>query len=55
MEKVEIILPIKINSKLSLNKLYGCNCHWSIRERKAREIHKILKSVSTFFGIQGLT
>mgnify|MGYP002854290700 FL=1 len=43
MEKIEIILPLKINSKLSLNKLYGCHCHWSVRERKAKEVHKKVK------------
>ena len=43
MEKIEIILPLKINSKLSLNKLYSCHCHWSVRERKAKEVHKKVK------------
>ena len=48
MDKVEIVLPIKINSKLSLNRLYSCRYHWSVRERRAREIHQkvILQLIS---------
>lgn len=40
--KIELILPLKVNSKLSLNGVYSNN-HWSVRKRQAEEIHTLVK------------
>lgn len=40
--KIELILPLKVSSKLSLNSVYSSN-HWTIRKRQAEEIHTLVK------------
>ena len=42
MKQIEFTLPIKINSKLSLNSIYG-GLHWSKRQRQSQKIHEIVK------------
>lgn len=42
MNEVEFVLPIKINSKLSLNSIYKLG-HWSRRKKQSEEIHKFVK------------
>ena len=41
-KKIELILPLKVSSKLSLNSVYSSN-HWTIRKRQAEEIHTLVK------------
>ena len=41
-DKIELILPLKVSSKLSLNSVYSSN-HWTIRKRQAEEIHTLVK------------
>lgn len=41
-DKIELILPFKVNSKLSLNSVYSSK-HWSVRKRQAEYIHGIVK------------
>lgn len=40
--KIEFVLPIKVDSKLSLNSVYSSK-HWSARKRQAEQIHNIVK------------
>ena len=40
--KIELILPLKVSSKLSLNSVYSSN-HWTIRKRQAEDIHTLVK------------
>lgn len=40
--KIELILPLKVSSKLSLNSVYSNN-HWTIRKRQAEDIHTLVK------------
>lgn len=40
--KIELILPLKVNSKLSLNSIYSNN-HWSVRKRQAEYIHNTVR------------
>ena len=39
---VEFVLPLKITSKLSLNKVYS-GLHWSKRQKEAKQIHEIMR------------
>lgn len=41
-KKIEFVLPIKVDSKLSLNSVYSSK-HWSARKRQAEQIHNIVK------------
>lgn len=43
MQKVELLIPLKINSKLSLNKIYS-GCHPCIRAKDKERIAKIVKA-----------
>lgn len=40
--KIELVLPLKVNSKVSLNSIYS-STHWSVRKRQANYIHDIVK------------
>lgn len=40
--KIEFVLPLKVDSKLSLNSVYSSK-HWSARKRQAEQIHNIVK------------
>ena len=40
--KIELVLPLKINSKVSLNSIYS-STHWTVRKRQANYIHDIVK------------
>lgn len=42
MDKIEFVLPLKVDSKLSLNSVYSSK-HWSARKRQAEQIHNIVK------------
>lgn len=42
LKQIEFTLPIKINSKLSLNSIYS-GLHWSKRQRQSQKIHEIVK------------
>lgn len=42
MDEVNIIIPIKVTSKLSLNKIYS-GIHWSVRCKYAEEFHKMVQ------------
>lgn len=42
VSKIEFIIPIQVNSKLSLNSIYS-GYHWSNRVKKALRIHKTVK------------
>lgn len=42
LKKIEFTLPIKVNSKLSLNSIYG-GLHWGLRRKQSQEIHEIVR------------
>lgn len=42
MRKIEFDLLIKINSKLSLNRIYG-GIHWGIRKKQSQKIHEAVR------------
>lgn len=42
MKKIEFTLPIQVNSKLSLNSIYG-GLHWGIRRKQSQKIHEIVR------------
>lgn len=42
MSNIEFVIPIKIDSKLSLNSIYSAN-HWACRERQSKQIHKFVR------------
>ena len=42
MKWIEFILPIKINSKYSLNSIYS-GIHWHKRKKQAEQIHEIVR------------
>lgn len=42
MRKIEFGLSLKINSKLSLNRIYG-GIHWGIRKKQSQKIHEAVR------------
>ena len=43
MDKVEIILPLKVDSKLSLNSIYSGK-KWYTRQNQANKIHELVRN-----------
>lgn len=43
MDKVEIILPLKVDSKLSLNSIYSGK-KWYTRQKQASKIHQLVRN-----------
>ena len=39
---VEFVLPLKVDSKLSLNSIYSSS-HWTKRKRQSEQIHNLVK------------
>lgn len=42
LHNIEFILPLRVDSKLSLNSLYSGN-HWTKRKNQSEQIHKLVK------------
>ena len=42
MRQIEFTIPIKINSKLSLNSIYA-GLHWGTRRKQSQKIHEIVR------------
>lgn len=42
LKEIEFTLPIQINSKLSLNSIYG-GLHWGIRRKQSQKVHEIVR------------
>lgn len=42
LKKVEFILPLEVNSKLSLNSIYG-GLHWGIRKKQSQNVHELVR------------
>ncbi len=51
MKKTEFILPLEVNSKLSLNSIYS-GLHWTIRRKQSQKIHKMVRLSLQFQNIQ---
>ena len=42
LKEIEFTLPIKVNSKLSLNSIYG-GLHWGVRRKQSQKVHEIVR------------
>lgn len=42
LRKIEFALPIQVNSKLSLNRIYG-GIHWGVRRKQSQKVHEIVR------------
>ena len=42
LKEIEFALPIQVNSKLSLNRIYG-GIHWGVRRKQSQKVHEIVR------------
>jgi CTP:phosphocholine cytidylyltransferase-like protein len=42
INRIEFVLPVKINSKLSLNSIYS-GMHWFERKKQSQNLHELVK------------